>query len=255
MRTGGERYAVVSCHVERLLDDRVWGRYRRLLERRPGGFPIASLLRPADLVFGEDEECWLERARVAASLGPLGHHAHWTAPDHARPTDGDPADRVLRDGSRLREHGLTPALFCGGGWYTDEGVAEACVTLGYVDLTPRAERPAYLPAGAQWAQLGAPARVQLPSGAELAALPTTRSLGSLARTLLRRSGPREPVVHVYFHDTDLVDRRRRLALSAALRLLRLRRLPADAETLARNALGLRTWQDVARPAGASETAA
>jgi hypothetical protein len=31
---------------------------------------------------------------------------------------------------------------------------------------------------------------------------------------------------VYFHDTDLLDRRRALALEAGLRLLRLRRRPA-----------------------------
>ena len=43
---GTQGYAVVSCHVERPLDDGVWSRYRDLLRRRPGGFPIASLMRP-----------------------------------------------------------------------------------------------------------------------------------------------------------------------------------------------------------------
>ena len=75
-----ERYAVVSCHVERPLDDEVWARFVALQRRRPGGFAIAALMRPADAAFGEDEALWLERARQAASLGPLGHHAHWTAP-------------------------------------------------------------------------------------------------------------------------------------------------------------------------------
>src|SRR5688572_6703199 len=118
--TSAERYAVVSCHVERPLEDEVWARFVALQRRRPGGFAIAALMRPADPSFGEDETLWHERAREAASLGPLGHHTHWTAPDHARPTGGGAGERVLVEGARLRERGLTPTLFCGGGWYTDE---------------------------------------------------------------------------------------------------------------------------------------
>src|SRR5215210_1519279 len=44
----GEGYAVVSCHVERPLEDFVWKRYRELVASRPSGFEIASLLRPPD---------------------------------------------------------------------------------------------------------------------------------------------------------------------------------------------------------------
>ena len=86
--TSQERYAVVSCHVERPLDDAVWARFLSLQERRPGGFALAALMRPADTSAGEDESRWLERAREAAARGPLGQHTHWTAPDHARPTGG-----------------------------------------------------------------------------------------------------------------------------------------------------------------------
>ena len=43
-----ERYAVVSCHVERPLDDAVWTRFAALQEARPAGFAIAALVRPAD---------------------------------------------------------------------------------------------------------------------------------------------------------------------------------------------------------------
>ena len=46
----------------------------------------------------------------------------------------------------------------------------------------------------------------------------------LVRALAR---PLPRVVHVHFHDWDLLDRRRALALSLALRLLRLRRRPVD----------------------------
>jgi hypothetical protein len=246
--TTRKRYAVVSCHVERPLDDEAWERFSALQRRRPGGFAIAALLRPADAAVGEDEQRWVERAQEAAARGPLGHHTHWTAPDHARPTGGPTGERVLAEGGRMRQLGLEPKLFCGGGWYTDVEVAEACAELRYVDCTPRASRPAYLGPKEAWASLGAPARVRLPSGLLLAAIPTTHSLGDLARALLRpRSLP--GVVHVYFHDTDLSSRRRRALLRAVLPALARVAEPAD--------LGLLTgvvtpnapeiaWDDVAR---------
>ena len=75
--------AVASCHVERPLDDAVWSRFCDLQESRPGGFAVAALMRPADEAHGEDAQAWLARAREAAERAPLGHHTHWTAPDHA----------------------------------------------------------------------------------------------------------------------------------------------------------------------------
>ena len=203
------RLAVVSCHLERPLDDRIWALFSRLQHR----VPVAALIRPPHE--GEDEERWLERARAAATRGPLGHHTHWTSPTHARPTGGDPGERVRREGRWLREQGLAPTLFCGGGWYMDEGVAEAVAELGYADCTARRQ---------------APARLRLPSGATLLELPTTHSAGALARAVLWRL--EEPVVHAYFHDYDLLDRRRRDALVASLYLLRLRRGLTDLDRLA-----------------------
>ena len=245
--TTRKRYAVVSCHVERPLDDEVWSRFSALQQRRPGGFAIAALMRPADAAAGEDEGTWLERAREAAAHGPLGHHTHWTAPDHARPTGGPTGERVLAEGRRLQELGLEPSLFCGGGWYTDVDVAEACADLGYVDCTPRARRPSYLATGEAWASLAEPARIRLPSERLLEAIPTTHSLGEVARTLPRpRSLP--PLVHVYFHDTDLADRHRRVGLAALLVLLARLAEPTD---LARLAEGTETdpevpWSTVAQ---------
>jgi len=230
---GRERYAVVSCHVERPLDDRVWSRFAELQERRPGGFAVAALIRPADASRGEDETVWLERARDAAVRGPLGQHTHWTAPDHARPTGGDPAARVLEEGAQLRRLGLAPTLFCGGGWYSDLAVAEACAELGYVDCTATAYRPSYLPVGAPRLALAAPARVVLPSGRRLLAIPSTHSLGMLARDALAPAGPRAEVVHLHFHDTDLVDPRRRVVLGWALHVLGRRRTAVDLDALAR----------------------
>ncbi len=59
-------------------------------------------------------------------------------------------------------------------------------------------------------------------------LPTTHSLGMAARAALWRL-PR--YVHVYFHDTDLLDGRRRRALTAALAVLGRRRAPRELSRL------------------------
>ncbi|HZT15358.1 MAG TPA: hypothetical protein VFA19_05370 [Gaiellaceae bacterium] len=237
---GLERYAVVSCHVERPLDDDVWARFERLLERRPAGFVVTPFLRPPDLPRGEDEGRWVERARRAAELAPLGHHTHWGGPEHARPPDGvDAAAAVRAEAAWLRERGLEPRFFCGGGWYLDAALARALAELGYVDCTATTFRQRYLAAGAPRLQLPGPARVELAGGRALLELPATHSLGMLARGLLRLHG----LVHVHFHDWELADRRRALALSALLRALALRRRPLALDELARRAAGApgRPW--------------
>jgi hypothetical protein len=226
------RYAVVSCHVERPLDGEVWGRFAELQARRPGGFAIAALMRPP--AEGEDESIWVQRAREADARGPFGLHTHWTAPDHARPTAGDPAALVRQQALWLREAGLEGRLFCGGGWYLDEAVAETLAELGYADCTATAFRPDYLAADAAHLRLEQPAWIELSSGRRLLELPSTHSIGMLARGVLARDLP--DVVHAYFHDTDLLDRRRTTALRVALALLGRRRSPTD---LAALQLGLR----------------
>jgi hypothetical protein len=212
--------ALVSCHVERPLDDRCWAAFSSLQRR----FGVAAVMRPPDEASGERWEPWVERAREAAARAPLGHHTHWTSPTHARPTGGDPAARVRAEAERLRAEGLDARLFCGGGWYTDERVAETLAELGYTDLTATAFRPSYLEAGAARVSLRAPARLRLASGALLPVVPATHTLGMLARGV---AGRLPPYVHAYFHDTDLLDRRRRWALTAALTVLRRRRPPGE----------------------------
>jgi len=258
--TSSQRYAVVSCHVERPLDDRVWRAFADLQRRRPGGLAIAALIRPPDAAAGEvDETLWVERARAASRLGPLGHHTHFTSPSHARPVGdvrgGGIGARVREEGAWLREHGLEPTVFCGGGWYTDRSVAEACAELGYTDCTPRATRPQYLPDGAAWAELTTPARVQLGHGRSVPAIPTTHGAGDLARALVRPGLPAR--IHAYFHDTDLVDRRRRALVVLGLRLLGLRRTATDLDAVAvavREQTPSVAWEHVARGEAAASQA-
>jgi hypothetical protein len=222
-----KRYAVLSCHVERLTDDRCWAAFSRLQARRPHGFSIAALVRPPDPVAGENEALWLARARIAGARGPLGHHTHWGGPGQARPTGGDPAEHVRREATWLRERGLTPALFCGGGWYMDTSVAAVLAELGYADCTATSFRPSYLPPGAPRLALAEPIWLRV-GETRLLELPTTHSLGMALRAALR---PLPDHLHVYFHDTDLLDGRRRRALQMALAVLGRRREPTDMSRL------------------------
>jgi hypothetical protein len=224
------RYAVVSCHVERPLDDEVWRRFSALQERRPGRFAIAALMRPP--AKGENQDRWLERAREAEGRAPFGLHTHWTAPDHARPSGGDPAAIVREQGRWLESVGLRPAFFCGGGWYIDDGVAAAVADLGYADCTATAFRPAYLEPDAPHLQLEEPAWLELANGRRLLEVPTTHSIGMLARGVLAPF--RTQIVHAYFHDTDLLDRSRAAALRVGLGFLGLKRTPTDLDELQRD---------------------
>jgi hypothetical protein len=173
----GKRYVVASCHVERPLDDRCWAAFSSLQARRPAGLAVAALLRPPDPAAGEDEDRWLERAREAAARAPLGHHTHFVAPAHARPQEGgeEHAGRVRSEARWLREQGLAPRLFCGGGWYLDAAVAGALAEEGYADCTATAFRPGYLPPGAPRLAGSEPTWLELEGGRRLLELPTTHS--------------------------------------------------------------------------------
>lgn len=197
--------SVVSCHVERPLDDAAWRRFDVIRHR----FDVIALIRPPDPAHREDESLWLERART---VDLLGLHTHWTSPTHARPTGGDPAARVRRDAEWMRERGLDPQWFCGGGWYSDDAVRATVADLGLVDCTPRGGTPTP------------------------GVLPTTHSLGQLALALL---GPLPEYVHAYFHDYDLLDRKRRMVLAASLRVLGRRRTALAASSAIRKSHGTR----------------
>jgi hypothetical protein len=227
---------VVSCHVERPLDNRCWDLFASLQARRPGGFAIAALLRPPDESAGEDSALWLERARAAAGHSPLGHHTHFVGPAHARPPLGgeEHAVRVRREALWFRAHGLEPRLFCGGGWYIDADVAAVLAELGYADCTGTAFVPSYLSADDVRLSADLPAWLTLPAAGHLLELPSTHSLGMAARGSLRRL---PEYLHVYFHDTDLLSSKRRAALRLALEALSRRCDVTDLDRLRETASG------------------
>jgi hypothetical protein len=226
--SGLERYAVVSCHAERPLDDRVWEAFASLLRRRPGGFVVTPLVRPPDARIGEDEERWLERVSSIAGAAPLGHHTHWGGKTQARPVgDVDPAAVVRGEAEWLRARGLAPRFFCGGGWYLDAPLAETLAELGYVDCTATTFRQSYLAPDAPRLQLSGPRSLRLDEGVRLLELPATHSLGMLLKAVRL-----PPLVHVHFHDWELASPRRAAALELLLRLLRLRRRPLTVAELA-----------------------
>jgi hypothetical protein len=60
-------------------------------------------------------------------------------------------------------------------------------------------------------------------------LPTTHSFGALARSVARGL---PQVVHMHFHDFELLDPKRRAALEVVLRVLARRRRPVELGALA-----------------------
>lgn len=234
-----QRYAVVSCHVERVLDDAAWEAFRRFQARRPGGFRIAALVRPPDPASDEGggpgqarDARWAERAQALAAQAPFGLHTHYGGRSNGRARAGDPepAARVRDELAYVVAAGLEPRFFCGGNWYIDADVAAVLASAGVTDCSATAFAPGHLAADAQRLALAAPSRLTLAAATpDLLELPTTHSLGMTCRAAV---SPRLPaVLHCYFHDYDLLVPTRARALAAALALLGRRRAVSDLEEL------------------------
>lgn len=263
MSPGEGTLALVSCHAERFIDDRIWTALLALVEARPGDFEIAALVRPPEP--DESEDRWLERVRALGARVTLGHHPHFVGPRHARPRIGDPTvERVTREATWLQSHGFAMRYFCPGGWYVDPELLAAVAGLGYVDLaaTSFALDPRYLPPASVRLGLERPAWIELRDGRKLLEIPTTHSLGGLPRALARLPGRLSPFVHVHFHDWELLDRSRRLALVGLLRVLGARATPVALDELAARVRSTapsisleRALVDAARPLNAAPDAA
>jgi hypothetical protein len=225
--------AVVSCHVERPLDDAAWHAFARFQRARPGGFRIAALMRPPSGEDGEREDIWLERVAVACAQGPLGHHTHFGGVERARPSAAEVAsDRLRAEAEWLRERDVLPRFWCGGGWFLTPSIAGVLRDLEYVDCTATAFKLRYLASGAPHLHVREPRSLLLADGRALLELPVTHTLGMAARLAVSPRAIGADPVHVYFHDWELLDRARSLALRAVLILLGRRCRPSDLEALA-----------------------
>ena len=167
-------------------------------------------------------------ARARACSGASGALSGITRTASSRRTRARPAPRPEHARTRAREAAWLaasaasqPTLFCGGGWYIDAEVADAVAEARLRRLhAPRRFRPA-LPRDDAPRMSGRSAGAHRARRADerLLELPSTHSLGMAARAVL---GPSlgHGVIHVYFHDTDLLSRTPpRRALAAALGLL------------------------------------
>ena len=197
----------------RLVPRRAPARRSRLARVRVAAAATARRVRrhaaaaAAHAASGEDDE---RLARAGASRAGAGTAR---AP-HAlgRPDTGAPAGRGRRGcrgarggcvASRARPRAAASSAAAAG--TSTAGLAETLAAFGYVDCTATTFRQQYLDEGCA-AAAAAPhrRRLRLPSGASLLELPATHSLGMLARGLHRLPA----LVHLHFHDWELVDRRR-----------------------------------------------
>ncbi len=183
MRNSVPCTAVVSCHVERPLDDEAWARFDRLQRRRPGGFDVIALMRPPDEAYGEDED---GLARACARR----RHARAVRSAHAL---DEP------DAMRVRP-AATPPNAC-------VARRSGCATAGSSRVLLR-RRLVHRTTPCGRRRGAGPRRLHAAHGLSrrTGILPTTHSLGALARAVLR---PLPRYVHAYFHDYDLLDTRRR----------------------------------------------
>ena len=189
---GDTRYAVVSCHVERPLDDEVWRRSRgsgapagRLPDR---GAAAAARPGPARTRRAGSSGRAGRRARAASATTRTGR-----APTHARPTGGDPAERVRARGrSGCASRASRRASSAAAAGTSTRRVAGALAELGYADCTATS-LPAALPARRRAAALARRARRgSACRRRRLLELPTTRSLGMAARAAIRAQRRADP---------------------------------------------------------------
>ena len=80
--------------------------FERLHERRPGGFGVTALLRPAHGQPVRTRNGWLERAREAAWRGPSDSTRTGAAPNQARPLGGRSRRARAQEGRRSASTGL-----------------------------------------------------------------------------------------------------------------------------------------------------
>jgi hypothetical protein len=200
---------VVSCHVERPLDDETWARFTRFQSSEPGGFRIAALMRPPAPEAEKREDLWLDRVAVARVQAPVGHHTHFGGVAQARPRDfrrgrgpAAPRSRVAQGQGRGAPVLVRRRLVSDAGDRARPHRLRLC-GLHSDRLPPRVPANRRAPRPNRGAVL-APAPGWTPT-ARAPDDPLARDGGQTgADALPITSLP----VHVYFHDWDLMDVRR-----------------------------------------------
>ena len=155
----------------------------RCCERRPGGLRD----RVADAAACSRRGCGA-RSSSARARPPHSARSATTSTGPRRPTRARraaiPAAAVRREGAWLREQGLEPRFFCGGGWYTDAG-RDGGRRRSRLRRLHGDRVAAVVPARRERRRAGLdqPAWVRLDDGRRVLELPTTHSLGAAASSL------------------------------------------------------------------------
>ena len=183
-------------------------RFARLQQRPAGRISHRRARAPARRAGGEDDALWLERAREAAARGPFGQHTHWTRPTTPGPPAATRARACCDEGAWLRERGAAADALLRRRLVhrraRRSGVRGARLRRLHAALRRGRRTSPTAPLGRSSA---APAWIKFRQVRPCSpSRPPARSASWRAGAIARQ-GSGEPVVHVYFHDTDLLDRK------------------------------------------------
>ena len=165
------------------------GAILRAAAQRPGGFasPRSSGRR---MPRSARTRAVARAGARGGRAGPFGHHTHWTAPDHARPTSDGTGARVLAEGAlegggRARADALLRRRLVHGRGGRGRVRGARLRRLHAARVASAVSRRGRALGIAR----GAGARSHCRRGERCAPMPTTHSLGDLARASPRRELP------------------------------------------------------------------
>ena len=216
----------LAFHAEKLHDDLVWRRVRRIARwMAQKDMKATFFVYPFRAqVVGQDVT---DRVRVLAGLGhEIGQHTHFYAGTKLdKPgkvddlSEANIAHCLSRDFEKLESIGFSPKGFSAGSWFVNETVWDTLLELGFIyDCSaqlPKPQKNAESPYN-RW--LRAPEFYTNGQG-RILCLPTTCSLGEWFkwRGKLKTEG-RVRYQLIYLHDYDLLSLRNFLLLSCFLKI-------------------------------------
>ena len=243
-----ERYAVVSCHVERPLDARVWARVRRTAAAPAGRDSRRSAHPASGLRGGRARRDDLARARARRGRPRASRPPHALHEPDARPADRRRPGRAGRPGGSVapRARALRrPSSAAAAGTRTQAWRRHVPRSDTWTSRRGRRARRTCRTGPPGRSSTGRRGSTSAPRPCSTA-VPTTHGAGDLLRAVVRPGLPAQ--VHAYFHDTDLVDPRRRRLIALGLRLLARRRPASDLDAVAASldAAPLVPWAEIGR---------